>query len=63
MDVRLTKHDWINAGLRILATDGASALKVGTFAAALGCKSGQGYYFAKPLEPEAALDYWKCRRS
>ena len=28
----------------------------------LGCASGQGYYFAKPLEPDAALDYWRSRR-
>ena len=24
----------------------------------LGCSHGQGYYFASPLEPEAALAYW-----
>ena len=25
-------------------------------------RRGQGYYFAKPLEAEAALEYWKSRR-
>ena len=33
-----------------------------TTLATLGCASGQGYYFAQPLEPEVALDYWKARR-
>src|SRR4029078_5568852 len=28
----------------------------------LGCSAGQGYYFAKPLEPDAALDFWKRGR-
>ena len=28
----------------------------------VGCASGQGYYFAKPLDPDAALEYWKSRR-
>jgi EAL domain-containing protein (putative c-di-GMP-specific phosphodiesterase class I) len=41
----------------------ARATLVGLFSlATLGCASGQGYYFAKPLEPGAALDYWKSRR-
>ena len=31
--------------------------------AALGCASGQGFYFAKPLETNAALEYFKSRRS
>ena len=30
--------------------------------ATLGCDSGQGYYFAKPLQADAALEYWKSRR-
>jgi diguanylate cyclase (GGDEF)-like protein len=29
----------------------------------LGCSVGQGYFFAKPLEPAAALDYWVSRRT
>ena len=33
-----------------------------TTLAALGCSSGQGFYFAKPIEADAALDYWKSRR-
>jgi diguanylate cyclase (GGDEF)-like protein len=27
----------------------------------LGCSHGQGFHFAKPLPPEAALDYWLSR--
>jgi diguanylate cyclase (GGDEF)-like protein len=29
----------------------------------LGCSHGQGYYFAAPLEPQAALDHWLARRA
>ena len=35
---------------------------VATTLAALGCASGQGFYFARPLAPEHALDYWQSRR-
>jgi EAL domain-containing protein (putative c-di-GMP-specific phosphodiesterase class I) len=31
--------------------------------AELGCTHGQGYYFARPLKPDAALDYWLARNS
>ena len=41
--------------------EGIETVELATTLAALGCKSGQGYYFAKPLEPDAALEYWKCR--
>lgn len=27
----------------------------------LGCTNGQGFFFAEPLEPQAALDYWLSR--
>ncbi|PSJ37131.1 putative bifunctional diguanylate cyclase/phosphodiesterase [Allosphingosinicella deserti] len=27
----------------------------------LGCTHGQGFYFARPLPPEAVLDYWLAR--
>jgi diguanylate cyclase (GGDEF)-like protein len=29
----------------------------------LGCTHGQGFHFAEPLGPNAALDYWLSRRS
>jgi diguanylate cyclase (GGDEF)-like protein len=42
--------------------EGIETVELATTLAALGCDSGQGFYFAKPLEPDAALDYWKSRR-
>jgi diguanylate cyclase (GGDEF)-like protein len=42
--------------------EGIETVELATTLATLGCASGQGYYFAKPLEPEAALEYWKSRR-
>lgn len=29
----------------------------------LGCTRGQGFFFAPPLEPDAALDYWLARNT
>jgi diguanylate cyclase (GGDEF)-like protein len=42
--------------------EGIETVELATTLATLGCSSGQGYYFAKPLEAEAALEYWKSRR-
>ena len=42
--------------------EGIETVELATTLATLGCASGQGYYFAKPLEAEAALEYWKARR-
>ena len=42
--------------------EGIETVELATTLAALGCASGQGYYFAKPLEPEAAIEYWRSRR-
>jgi EAL domain-containing protein (putative c-di-GMP-specific phosphodiesterase class I) len=42
--------------------EGIESVELATTLAALGCSSGQGYFFAKPLEPDAALAYWKSRR-
>ncbi len=42
--------------------EGVETVELATTLAALGCASGQGYYFAKPLEPDAALEYWRSRR-
>jgi len=41
--------------------EGIETVELATTLATLGCASGQGFYFAKPLEAEAALDYWKSR--
>jgi EAL domain-containing protein (putative c-di-GMP-specific phosphodiesterase class I) len=37
-------------------------VELATTLATLGCASGQGFYFAKPLEADAALEYWKFRK-
>jgi diguanylate cyclase (GGDEF)-like protein len=42
--------------------EGIETVELATTLATLGCASGQGYYFARPLEADAALDYWKSRR-
>ena len=48
-------------GLAVTA-EGIETVELATTLATLGCASGQGYYFARPLEAEAALEYWKSRR-
>ncbi len=42
--------------------EGIETVELATTLATLGCASGQGYHFAKPLEADAALDYWKSRK-
>ena len=42
--------------------EGIETVELATTLAALGCKSGQGFYYAKPLEADAALEYWRSRR-
>ena len=42
--------------------EGIETVELATTLATLGCASGQGYYFARPLEPDAALEYWKARQ-
>jgi diguanylate cyclase (GGDEF)-like protein len=42
--------------------EGIETVELATTLAALGCASGQGFYFAKPLEAEAALDYFRSRQ-
>jgi diguanylate cyclase (GGDEF)-like protein len=41
--------------------EGIETVELATTLATLGCASGQGFYFAKPLEADAALQYWKSR--
>jgi diguanylate cyclase (GGDEF)-like protein len=42
--------------------EGIETVELATTLATLGCASGQGFYFAKPLEAEAAIEYWRSRR-
>ncbi|MEO6248552.1 MAG: EAL domain-containing protein [Sphingomicrobium sp.] len=41
--------------------EGIESVELATTLATLGCSSGQGFYYARPLEADAALDYWKSR--
>jgi EAL domain-containing protein (putative c-di-GMP-specific phosphodiesterase class I) len=43
--------------------EGIETEELATALTQLGCSVGQGYYFAKPLEPEAAFAYWLSRRA
>ena len=42
--------------------EGIETVELATTLATLGCSSGQGFYFAHPLEPDAAMDYWRSRK-
>jgi diguanylate cyclase (GGDEF)-like protein len=42
--------------------EGIETVELATTLATLGCASGQGFYFARPLAEDAALDYWRSRR-
>ena len=42
--------------------EGIESVELATTLATLGCASGQGFYFSKPLEAAAALEYWRSRR-
>jgi diguanylate cyclase (GGDEF)-like protein len=42
--------------------EGIETVELATTLATLGCAHGQGFYFAQPLEPDAALDFWKSRQ-
>jgi EAL domain-containing protein (putative c-di-GMP-specific phosphodiesterase class I) len=42
--------------------EGVETVELATTLATLGCAAGQGFYFSKPLEPAAALEFWTSRR-
>jgi len=42
--------------------EGIETVELATTLATLGCASGQGYYFARPLESASAMDYFHSRR-
>jgi len=37
-------------------------VELATTLATLGCAGGQGFYFARPLEPTQAIEFWRSRR-
>ena len=43
--------------------EGIESKALATTLADLGCTYGQGFYYARPLKPEAALDYWLSRNA
>jgi AcrR family transcriptional regulator len=63
MDARLTKQDWVDHGLRTLATDGASSLKVGSMADALGVSRGSFYWHFRDFADfrSQLLQAWRDR--
>jgi len=63
MEARLTRRDWINHGLRTLATEGSNALKVGAMAEALAVSRGSFYWhFADFADFRAhLLESWRDR--
>ena len=42
--------------------EGIETVELATTLATLGCASGQGFYFAKPLEAASAIKFWKSRQ-
>jgi diguanylate cyclase (GGDEF)-like protein len=42
--------------------EGIETVELATTLATLGCASGQGFYFARPLRADAAIEYWQSRR-
>jgi AcrR family transcriptional regulator len=63
MDDRLTKSDWIEHGLRTLASDGANALKVGPMATQLKVSRGSFYWHFSDIADFRAqvLQCWQER--
>ena len=43
--------------------EGVETVELATTLAALGCVSGQGYYFARPLEADSAIDFFRSRQA
>ncbi len=41
--------------------EGVETIELSQTLAALGCSHGQGYYYAAPLEADAALAYWQAK--
>ena len=41
--------------------EGVETVELATTLAALGCATGQGFYYAEPLEAGAAYQYWQTR--
>lgn len=42
--------------------EGIETAELATALRDMGCTTGQGYFFARPMEPDQALAYWRSRR-
>lgn len=63
METRLTRKDWIDHGLRTLATGGAGALKIGALATGLGVSRGSFYWHFRDFGDfrSGLLSVWRER--
>lgn len=41
--------------------EGIETIELATTLAALGCASGQGFYYARALDADAAIEFWRSR--
>ncbi|RTL63482.1 MAG: TetR/AcrR family transcriptional regulator, partial [Hyphomicrobiales bacterium] len=60
-DDRLARADWVKAGLKALAREGASALKADRLARELGVSRGSFYWHFADVDAfhRAVLEGWK----
>ncbi|MGO9483762.1 MAG: TetR/AcrR family transcriptional regulator [Rhodomicrobium sp.] len=63
MTGRLSKKDWIEAGLRLMAEHGAGAVRVERLAGILGVTKGSFYWHFEDRQAllEALIEAWKTR--
>lgn len=65
MDDKLNKQTWLNAGLQMLAAEGAEGLRIMSIAQQLGVTKGSFYWHFKNLEEyqSALLKEWEQRHT
>lgn len=62
---RLDRHDWVDAGIAILASKGVDAVRIESLAKQLNISKGSFYWHFKNREDllEAILAEWESRQS
>lgn len=65
MPVVVTRDEYFDTALALLASDGHGALKIGTMCKTLGVTTGSFYHYFGSLDGfvEAFLDYWERERT
>jgi len=65
MPVVVTREEYFETALALLASDGHGALKIGTMCRSLGVTTGSFYHYFGSLDGfvEAFLDYWERERT